>query len=191
MQGVIEKHEVRLEELDKEIEQTERYIDLLVKYGTHYDRDNVMQFWFLKVMPGEIRTANIMGNKMSKKHEDLFLMRLEEEKSSFKQELRSIEDKFKWMSEMSDYTIWRGVDDKAHEFNGQIDNAYKKKENFDARDKLFKLDFTNWNDLIELNEKYEPYKELRKISSDFESLKGSSKDGILMKVKFPLISTSL
>lgn len=83
MQGILESYEERLEELDKEVNETESYIDLLTKYGTHYGRKDVIKFWFLKVMPMEVKRDSKKGSKIAQKHETEFLKKLGEEKEQF------------------------------------------------------------------------------------------------------------
>jgi dynein heavy chain len=184
MQQTIENYEHRLDELDKEVDQTERYLDLLTKYGASYPRNDVVFFWLLKVMPMECKKASSQGNKMAQKQETMFLNKLEEEKAQFQLELKSLESKFEWIRVMKDYELWKGKDKENFELNQQIGIALKKRANFNKRETLFNIENTPYENLNELEEKNEPYKQMRQVSIDFISEKSRWTENPLVKIKF-------
>lgn len=191
MQSAIESYEVRLEELDKEVDQTEQYVDLLSKYGTHYGREDVIKFWFLKVMPMEVKRDSNKGGKLAQKHETMFLNKLDEEKAQFQIELKKLEQQFEWIRRLKDYQTWRGAEEKNFELNNQIKIALQKKINFNNREALFNIELTPYENLLDLEEKNEPYKDMRDVAFEYESGKSRWKGGNLVKVKYSKVASSI
>ena len=191
MQKAIENYENTLQDLDKDVDEAEAYMDLLLKYEGVYDRNEIIKFWLLKVMPTEVKTASKEGMSKATKFEKIFSDRLDLEKEEFEQELIRIQNDFLTFSKMDNYTEWKNKEEQNLELNKRIEIALKKRENFNKREGLFGLEETKYEHLTDLKDKNEPYEKMRKISSDYETSKMVWKDGPLMKIKYSTVSSKL
>jgi len=142
-------------------------------------------------MPAEVRKAQVMGSKMANKAETAFLAKLEEEKIQFSSELGTLKQSFEWLRRLKDYKTWINYEEDNGKINENIKRAVQTREMINKREKLFNIDISAFDNLSELEERNEPFREMRDVSFEFERSKELWKDGALVKVKYPKVDNSI
>ena len=90
----ISSHEDKLKELNSEVNLTSQFIDLLGKYGFHYDEEAMVNFWVLRVCPLEVKIAVTEGKRIANLQEQNFMNRLENDKKEFDIEMAKLKYDF-------------------------------------------------------------------------------------------------
>ena len=94
VQKIVENHEQQIEIYEKEESEVAEYINLLTKYGFSYEENKVIRFWFLKVMPSEIKNSiRSQANKLVKREREL-LDQLNTDKGEFFKTLQGLQERF-------------------------------------------------------------------------------------------------
>ena len=153
--------------LEREMWETTGMIRILEKFNQKIDQMVLIQSWLLFVSPLEIRGAFNEGQKICAHKEEVFMSKLEEEKILFLEELERIEVVFMNFIQIGSITNIQNSAERNENLKDRINESVNKVKNFNEREKLFKLERSEYFVLDRLKKDYEPYRQLWDVTYQF------------------------
>lgn len=163
------KHDLeeRLNAVFKHMEMLDDYNELAVGEKKEQYEEDVMEMFGLRSWPLRIDAAISDGQVAMDGKTEEFNVILEQEKEKFKRDLEDWREKFGRIKQFTDITKVNDFSRLANELDKDLTYGQSKIEDFNRREKLFKIKESEWPELKELSESFKPFKEL--ITTAFDS----------------------
>ena len=182
-------HEKVLERLEAQTDEIGKYFDLLIKYNRTKDfyTFDYQWYWTLKRFPTYIKTKARDAKNSANKYFDGFQKAVQEERVQLARTIAELEKEFEYWKHIN-YDDWAKKQIQNDEFQNNLDNAVKKMQELNTREKLLQIEASIYENLTQLIDKNEPYKKMRFWSVDFEGEESKWDKLAIVKLKYSEVS---
>lgn len=168
LKNFISENDLNLARLDKKVVKVSQFLDIMEDQCYPYDTKNLESFWFLKMMPNDIKMEVIEGQKIASLYDTKFREALKNEQENFYKDLIVLKDDVELSKKYNDFDKIKESAEKINQLKEKIENAQNKVKSFNEREQLFKMDVSEYNDLTQLVSSFEPFWKLWDLAQDFE-----------------------
>lgn len=170
--------------LARELRDAASMLRILEKFNQKVDQIVLVHSWLLHASPLEIRGAFLEGQKIAAHKEEVFMSRLEEEKLLFLGELEGIEAVFFRFVQIDSLANIAQSAERNENLKDRIKEAVAKVQNFNERERLFKLERSEYFVLDKLQREFAPYRELWDVAFQFTNDREAWDVHVLFKLSF-------
>jgi dynein heavy chain len=104
-----------------------------------------------------------------KRSEEIFLARLDTEKSEFLIHIQEVAIKVELLKEFDDFSQFESYLPQIHELFEKFSSILKQVKSFNDREALFKLKYSNFEEVEELYNEFMPYFKIWDLAEQFET----------------------
>lgn len=160
LKNFINENDLNLGRIDKKVVKVSQFLDIMDDYCFKFDEKNLQSFWFLKSMPAEIKLAVMEGTKKASIQDQKFREKLKKEQDAFQEEMVQLTSEVEKIKKFNDYTKIKECAEKMMITKERIEKAQSTVANFNERERLFKMDVGEYDDLQVLVNVFEPFQKI-------------------------------
>jgi dynein heavy chain len=178
-------HEKILERLEAQTDEVGKYFDLMIKYNRqlNFYINDYNWYWTLKRFPSYIKAKAREAKFAANKYFDNFQKQVVDERVQLSRTIAELEKEFEYWRHIN-FEDWSKKQIQNDEFQNNLDNAVKKMQELNSREKLLQIEASVYENLTLLIEKNEPYKKMRFWSVDFEGEESKWDKLALVKLRY-------